>query len=89
MRLITDEELEQLNKKADARAKHQTESHVKPPYGVYTSRSGKRTVEFSKTGELIINGMTAMVPIAFTANVDRLEWLTIDGSKILKCTYKL
>lgn len=89
MRLITEEELKQLNQQADARAKNQAKSSAKPPYGIYKSRDGKRTVAFSKTGELVINGMTTMAPIAFTAHSDRLEWLCFDGGKMLKCTYKL
>jgi hypothetical protein len=62
---------------------------MNPPYGTYKSRSGKRTVEYSKTGEVIIDGMTTFTPSAFTVNPDRLEWIIFDGGKIVKCTYKL
>ena len=51
--------------------------------------SGKRQVEYSQTGELIINGMTSCTPIAFENKTDRLEWVMIDDNKIVKCTYKL
>lgn len=86
-RKISETELEALNKKADAR--HKNGSGKKPPYGVYKSRSGKRTVEYSQTGEVIINGMTTFTPCAFSISTERLEWIVVDEGKILKCTYKL
>ena len=61
----------------------------KPPYGVYKSRSGKRQVEYSQTGEIIINNMTTCSPIAFENKNDHLEWVMIDENKLLKCIYKL
>lgn len=88
-RKIGEDELATLNKQADLRQKNQAKNGIKPPYGTYKSRSGKRTVEFSQTGELIINGMTTFVPSAFTAKADRLEWVMVEGSRLLKCTYKL
>ena len=88
-RKISEDELKAINKKADARQKKGTNLGKNPPYGVYKSRSGKRMVEYSKTGEVIINGMTTFTPSAFTVNPDRLEWIIFDGGKIVKCTYKL
>jgi hypothetical protein len=88
-RKITEQELKAINKKADARQKKGANLGKNPPYGVYKSRSGKRMVEYSKTGEVIINGMTTFTPSAFTVNPDRLEWIIFDGGKIVKCTYKL
>jgi hypothetical protein len=88
-RQISQSELQKINKQADARVKNQAKSSVKPPYGVYKSRSGARTVEYSKTGELIINGMTNLSPVAFSVYPDRLEWIDLVGAKIVKCTYKL
>ena len=88
-RKITEEELKAINKKADARQKKGANLGMNPPYGTYKSRSGKRTVEYSKTGEVIIDGMTTFTPSAFTVNPDRLEWIIFDGGKIVKCTYKL
>ena len=88
-RKITEEELKAINKKADARQKKGANLGMNPPYGTYKSRSGKRTVEYSKTGEVIIDGMTTFTPSAFTVNSDRLEWIIFDGGKIVKCTYKL
>ena len=88
-RKITEEELKAINKKADARQKKGANLGMNPPYGTYKSRSGKRTVEYSKTGEVIINGMTTFTPSAFTVNSDRLEWIIFDDGKIVKCTYKL
>ena len=88
-RQISQSELQKVNKQADARVKNQAKSSVKPPYGVYKSRSGARTVEYSKTGELIINGMTSLSPIAFSVYPDRLEWVVLDDAKMVKCTYKL
>ena len=88
-RKINENELQEINKKADARQKKGANMGKTPPYGVFKSRSGKRKVEYSKTGEIIINGMTNYAPVAFTAYPDRLEWIIIDGSKIVKCTYKL
>lgn len=88
-RKITEQELKAINKKADARLKKGANSGTNPPYGVYKSRSGKRVVEYSKTGELILNGMTTYAPSAFTANPNRLEWIIFDEGKIVKCTYKL
>lgn len=85
-RIISESELESLNKKVDQRLK---QNPNKPPYGVYKSRSGKRQVEYSQTGEIIINNMTTCTPIAFEAKSDRLEWVMIDDNKIVKCTYKL
>ena len=85
-RTISESELESINKKVDQRLK---QNPSKPPYGVYKSRSGKRQVEYSQTGELIINGMTSCTPIAFENKTDRLEWVMIDDNKIVKCTYKL
>ena len=46
-------------------------------------------MEYSKTGELIVNGMTTFAPVAFTAKDNVLEWIILDGSEIVKCTYKL
>ena len=88
-RTISQEELQNINKQADARMKNLTKNSVKPPYGVFKSRSGKRVVEYSKSGEIIIDGMTTYVPSAFTSNADRLEWIIFDEGKIVKCTYKL
>jgi hypothetical protein len=88
-RQISQSELQKINQQADARVKNQSKSSVKPPYGVYKSRSGVRSVEYSKTGELIINGMTSLSPVAFSAYSDRLEWIVLDDAKIVKCTYKL
>ena len=88
-RQISETELQKVNKQADDRVKNQAKSSVKPPYGVYKSRSGVRTVEYSQTGELIINGMTSLAPVAFSAYPDRLEWIVLDDAKIVKCTYKL
>ena len=88
-RKITEQELKAINKKADARQKKGANLGKNPPYGTYKSRSGKRMVEYSKTGEVIINGMTTFTPSAFTVNPDRLEWIIFDGGKIVKCTYKL
>ena len=88
-RTISDSELESINKKVDQRLKQQKQGVNKPPYGVYKSRSGKRQVEYSQTGEIIINGMTTCTPIAFENKSDHLEWVMIDDNKILKCTYKL
>ena len=88
-RQISQSELQKINQQADARVKNQSKSSVKPPYGVYKSRSGVRTVEYSKTGELIINGMTNLSPVAFSVYPDRLEWIDLVGAKIVKCTYKL
>lgn len=88
-RQISQSELQKINKQADARVKNQAKSSVKPPYGVYKSRSGVRSVEYSKTGELIINGMTSLSPIAFSIYPDRLEWIVLDDAKMVKCTYKL
>lgn len=85
-RIISESELESLNKKVDQRLR---QNPNKPPYGVYKSRSGKRQVEYSQTGEIIINNMTTCTPIAFEAKSDRLEWVMIDDNKIVKCTYKL
>ena len=88
-RTISESELESINKKVDQRLKQAKQDANKPPYGVYKSRSGKRQVEYSQTGELIINGMTSCTPIAFENKTDRLEWVMIDDNKIVKCTYKL
>ncbi len=86
-RKIDESELKRINKQADQRVK--SASKNKPPYGTYKSRSGQRVVEYSKTGELIVNGMTTFAPVAFTAKDNVLEWIILDGSEIVKCTYKL
>ena len=86
-RKINEEELKRINKQADQRLKSTSKNN--PPYGTYKSRSGQRVVEFSKTGELIVNGMTTFYPVAFTAKDNALEWIILDGEEILKCTYKL
>ena len=86
-RKIDESELKRINKQADQRVK--SASKNKPPYGTYKSRSGQRVVEYSKTGELIVNGMTTFYPVAFTAKDNALEWIILDGSEIVKCTYKL
>ena len=52
-RKITEQELKAINKKADARQKKGANLGKNPPYGTYKSRSGKRTVEYSKTGETV------------------------------------
>lgn len=88
-RKIGEDELKAINKKAEERLKKGGSQGKNPPYGVYKSRSGKRNVEYSKSGELIINGMTSYAPVAFTPHADRLEWIVFEGNKILKCTYKL
>ncbi len=87
MRSIGEKELEQLNKQAEQRIK--SKGGKKPPYGVFKSRNGKRTVEYSKTGEIIVNGMTTFTPIAFSSATDKLQWIVIDENKIVRCTYKL
>ncbi len=87
LRSISDKELQLLNKQAEQRIKNK--GGKKPPYGVFMSRNGKRTVEYSKTGEIIVNSMTSFTPIAFTAATDKLQWIIIDENKIVKCTYKL
>jgi len=87
-RTISESELQSINKQADQRMKQQG-GPQKPPYGTYKSRNGKRTVEYSQTGELIINGMTTFAPAAFAASTDVLEWIVFQGNKIVKCTYKL
>lgn len=86
-RKINEDELKRINKQADQRLK--SASKNKPPYGTYKSRSGQRVVEYSKTGELIVNGMTTFAPVAFTAKDNLLEWIILDGNQIVKCTYKL
>lgn len=86
-RKISENELEAINKKADARQKKG--SGKKPPYGTYKSRSGKRVVEYSQSGEIIVDGMTTFYPSAFSKYADRLEWITLLDGRILKCTYKL
>ena len=86
-RKISESELEKINKQADQRLK--SASKNKPPYGTYKSRSGLRVVEYSKTGELIVNGMTTFAPIAFTSKNNVLEWIILSGGDIVKCTYKL
>ena len=86
-RKIGEDELQTINKEADSRLKKGA-NQENIPYGTYKSRSGKRTVEYSKSGELIVHGMTTYVPAAFTSNTDRLEWIVFDGNKIQKCTYK-
>ena len=86
-RKINESELKRINKQADQRLK--SASKNKPPYGTYKSRSGQRVVEYSKTGELIVNGMTTFYPVAFTAKDNALEWIILDGEEIVKCTYKL
>ena len=88
-RQIDEGELERINKQADQRQKLMKQSTQKPPYGTYKSRSGKRTVEYSQTGEVIINGMTSFSPITFEAKGDCLEWIVVDCNKIVKCIYKL
>ncbi len=85
-RTISQSELDGINKKVDQRLKQNTN---KPPYGVYKSRSGKRQVEYSQTGELIINGMTTYTPIAFENKGDHLEWVMLVDNKIVKCIYKM
>ena len=86
-RKISESELKNINKQADQRLK--SASQNKPPYGTYKSRSGLRVVEYSKTGELIVNGMTTFTPIAFTAKSNVLEWIILSEGDIVKCTYKL
>jgi hypothetical protein len=86
-RKINEDELKRINKQADQRLK--SASKNKPPYGTYKSRSGQRVVEFSKTGELIVNGMTTFYPVAFTAKGNALEWIVLVENEIVKCTYKL
>jgi len=88
-RKITENELNDINKRADQRAKKRANSDKTPPYGTFKSRSEKRVVEYSKTGEVIIDGMTSFTPVAFTSKANQLEWIVIDDNKILKCTYKL
>jgi hypothetical protein len=86
-RKISESELEKINKQADQRLKSASKNN--PPYGTYKSRSGLRVVEYSKTGELIVNGMTTFYPVAFTAKDNALEWIILSEGDIVKCTYKL
>lgn len=86
-RKINEDELKKINKQADLRVK--SASKNKPPYGTYKSRSGLRVVEYSKTGELIVNGMTTFYPIAFTTKDNKLEWIILSEGDVVKCTYKL
>lgn len=89
IRKICEEELNNLNKQTDKRRKHQVKNGDTPVYGIYKSRSGKRTVEYSRSGELIFNGMMTFTPLVFSPQSDRLEWLMFDEDKVVKCTYKL
>ena len=86
-RKIDESELKRINKQADQRLKSASKNN--PPYGTYKSRSGQRVVEFSRTGELIVNGMTTFYPVAFTAKNNALEWIILVENEIVKCTYKL
>ena len=81
-RKIDESELKRINKQADERLK--SASKNKPPYGTFKSRSGQRVVEYSKTGELIVNGMTTFYPVALTVKADRLQWIILDGEEIVK-----
>ena len=66
-RKIDESDLKRINKQADLRQKSTSRNGQKVPYGTYKSHSGLRVVEYSKTGELIVNGMTSFAPVAFTA----------------------
>lgn len=89
LRRISDAELETVNKRAEARAKHNAAGQKQPPYGQYKSANGKRVVEYDKSGTLVVNGMSYFTPISFSAKADRLEWVQIDDNKIVRCTYRL
>lgn len=88
-RKIDESDLKRINKQADLRQKSTSRNGQKVPYGTYKSHSGLRVVEYSKTGELIVNGMTSFAPVAFTAKGNMLQWIILDGDEIVKCTYKM
>lgn len=89
LRKINETELDEINNQADKRRKRQLKNGETPAYGIYKSRSSKRAVEYSQSGELIINGMITFTPLVFSQKADRLEWLMFDEGKVVKCTYKM
>ena len=88
-RQISESEAQEIEKQAEVRIKQRKTGDKKPPYGIYKSKNGKRAVEYSRTGELIINGMSTYTPIMVTVTADAIEWLLVLENEILKCTYKL
>ena len=88
-RQVSESEAIEIEKQAEVRIKQRKTGDKKPPYGVYKSKNGKRTIEYSRTGELIINGMSTYTPIMVTVTADTVEWLLVLEDQILKCTYKL
>lgn len=86
---ITEAELEKFNKKASYKNMKDQRKQEKPAYGKYKSRSGKRTVEYAEDGYLVIEGMSYFDPVSFSAQPDKLQWVEVEGSQIVLCTYKL
>lgn len=60
-----------------------------PPYGNWTSQSGKRTVSYTRDGALTLHNGITYYPSAVRKEGNQLIWIQVSGATVEKCTYKL
>ena len=60
-----------------------------PPYGTWTSQSGKWTATYSRDGALTLHDGSTFYPSALKKEGNRLIWVEVSGENVEKCVYKL
>lgn len=60
-----------------------------PPYGTWTSQSGKWTATYSLDGALTLHDGSTFYPSALKKEGNRLIWVEVSGENVEKCVYKL
>ena len=67
----------------------QKREDYEPPYGTWTSQSGKWTATYSCDGALTLHDGSTFYPSALKKEGNRLIWIEVSGENVEKCTYKL
>lgn len=80
-----------MDAKAEATIKQQQKARkdYEPPYGNWTSQSGKRTVTYTRDGALTLHNGITYYPSAIRKEGNQLIWIQVSDAAIEKCTYKL
>lgn len=67
----------------------QKREDYEPPYGTWTSQSGKWTATYSRDGALTLHDGSTFYPSALKKEGNRLIWVEVSGENVEKCIYKL
>ena len=67
----------------------QKREDYEPPYGTWTSQSGKWTATYSRDGALTLHDGSTFYPSALKKEGNRLIWVEVSGENVEKCVYKL